>query len=98
MWLENLVAQLLGLVGFVLLSIPAFHAAKYGKLLVKAEAAKPREGSVLEESHQKAVEALDKHRDLWTVGKSRCLRWGTVLSVASYGLASYVAYYASEVK
>lgn len=98
MWLANLSAQLLGLVAFGLLSIPAFHAAEYGKLLSKAEKARPSPGSPGRKAYQTALEALNRHREKWTRWKGFCLMAGTLLTVASFGLATYVAYSAPEVK
>lgn len=92
MWLANLLVQILGLLGFALLSIPAFYAAKYGKLLVDAEAARPVSGSGLAESFETALKALANHRDGWKAWKGWCLIWGTLSSIASYALATYVAY------
>jgi hypothetical protein len=96
MWAGNLAAQLLGLAGFGLLAVPAFHAARYGKLLIIADAARPVEGAAGAEAFQAAVDGLKKHHDNWKPWKGWCLKGGAILTILSYGLAAYVAYYSPE--
>jgi hypothetical protein len=92
-WGLNLTVQWLGLVGFVLLTIPAFHAAKYARLLGQAELAKPNAASAGQQAYDNAVSALHTHREKWTWWKSMCLQFGSLLSVASYAVAAYLAYF-----
>lgn len=97
MWLGNLIVQLLGLAGFLLLAFPAFHVAKYGRLMVSAEAARPGPGGAGEKPYQTALKALQNHRDSWKPWKGWCLKWGTGLTILSYALAAYLAYNAPDV-
>jgi hypothetical protein len=93
MWVENLLVQLLGLAGFGLLAVPAFHAAKYGRLVIAARKNPPGEGDFGQEAYKTALKALQDHRDSWTAWKGYCLAGGTLVSIASYLVAVHVAWY-----
>lgn len=86
----GIAAQLCGLVGVLLLAIPAFHAARYGALLAKLQNASDSR-DLAPKAYDEAAAALARQRDSWKPWKSCCLRIGTVLAVLSYGLALWAA-------
>ena len=68
-----------GLVGIVLLAIPAFHASKYGRLLAKIGTIKP-DSSALMQKRKQLIEDLHALQDDWTPWKGNALIWGTILT------------------
>lgn len=77
------IANLLGLIGVILLAGPAFYAAEYGSLVVRARAIAPVDER-LQEEHQKAIVALQNHQGEWRPFLGWCLKARTSFAGASY--------------
>ncbi len=81
-----------GLLGVVLLFVPAWHANKYAMLMARLGTLHPT-SLALRQKQQKTMQDLKKLRDSWTPWKGRALIWGTLLAGLSFllGLAKVVA-------
>jgi nicotinamide riboside transporter PnuC len=86
----NVGAQALGLLSVLLLAVPAFYAARYGKLLTNLYAAAGSRQHA-PEAFDEAARALTERRDSWTPRKAWCLRLGTMLAALSYLVALIAA-------
>lgn len=79
----ELIATALGFAGFLALSVPAFYANKYARLLAQHSSLGPlTDGTGT--AHTKAENSLKDLRDSWTSWKSFCLIGGTILVILSY--------------
>lgn len=79
------VGNILGLIGIILLSVPAFYANKYANLIYRVRRSQPNyEDPTIKSDREKATKQLEAIRDQWTPFKSFCLIAGTILAGLSY--------------
>lgn len=90
--LTDILTSLFGLVGIVLLAVPAIHADRYGLKISKlARMTSPIKSPLADEIKADAMSSLERVQFDWSWKLSACLRAGTLLTVLSQVLALYKA-------
>ena len=89
----DLLINATGFAGIICLSVPAWYANKYGRLIARLLASRvPYLDSEMQDLQKQAAESLEELRDQWTIWKSNLLIAGTLLTMGSYGLGVLKAF------